>query len=127
MKKRILGLSLVVTMLVPSMAFADTYTGTLLPALSGNQYLGWRTKTTNDKYYQHKVSKMGGSYTGVNNWMQSRPGATTPKRLHRVGQPLAIVNFTNNSLVKGVPVRLNLENSTSTTVKVEASGEYYLR
>lgn len=136
-KKRIIALALASLVSVPTLAFADnyiaesrnkleTYSGILLPKLSGNYYLGNRTKTTNDTYYQHKVTRLGGNYKAVKVWAQNAL-ETDRKVQHNVGVPLANVSFTKSTFIKGSTYRLNLENATATTVRVEATGNYNTR
>ncbi|MBB2482666.1 hypothetical protein H5P36_21080 [Bacillus sp. APMAM] len=142
MKKKILKViaPTILALSIPITALGTTYyyTGISLPALSGNWSSPDRTKATSDEYFKHQVTSMGGDYNYVNVWqiMQAFTigggnGQTTDKQRHRVGQPVAIANWTsykgNGASGKGTPTNLIIENDSFTYVKVEASGNYDLR
>ncbi|APM40796.1 hypothetical protein [Clostridium kluyveri] len=133
-KKAILILTILCTLLIPVTAFAYSYSGIVLPSLSRNAVLADRYKTTNDAYFSHRVTSMGGTYKYVNVWLycSALSRNLTPAATHRVGDPYYNVYYYDTSLGStvhslGVPVNLTIENASYTGVAVEASGSYDVR
>lgn len=133
-KKKILLFAIMFSLLIPSAAFAATYSysGISLPGFSGSWVSPDRTKSTGDRNFSHRVSSLGGDFAFVNVYENIEIyGQVTPMTKHHEGDSMQNVYWWNsvpsNLNYSGWRANIVVSNANFTYVKVEAAGQYDLK